>query len=205
MTAGALRSEVLTPGMRVGLFGGSFDPVHAGHLHVARTALKRLALDRVWWIVSPQNPLKPHAPGDLARRLRAVEAAARAPRMVVTDIEARLGVRYTADLVARLTAAHPGVRFVWIMGADSLAGFHRWKDWQTIAARVPIAVIARPTDPIRARLSRAARTLSRHRLPQSRAAALPSCLPPCWTYLTAPLHGESSRALRAHGARPASP
>lgn len=193
----ALSSELLKPGMRVGLFGGSFDPVHAGHLHVAHTALKRLGLHRVWWIVSPQNPLKPHAPGDFARRLRAVEAAAAAPRMVVSDIEARLATRYTADLVYHLTSRHRGVHFVWIMGADSLAGFHRWKRWREIAARIPIAVVARPSDPVRARLSRFARAFSHRRLPQSDAIALPSCPAPCWTYLTAPLHGASSSEIRA--------
>lgn len=204
MSQGALRSETLKPGMRVGLFGGSFDPVHAGHVHVAQTALKRLGLHRVWWLVSPRNPLKPHAPGDLARRLQSVAEAADAPRMVVSDIEARLGLGYTADLVDWLTDRHPQVHFVWIMGADSLAGFHRWQRWTDIAAQIPIAVVARPADPVRARLSRAAQYLSQSRLPQSRARALPACPAPCWTYLTARLHPHASSALRAHASRPAS-
>lgn len=203
MKHGALRSETLTPGMRVGLFGGSFDPVHDGHVHVAKTAMKRLGLHRVWWIVSPRNPLKPHAPGDFARRFEAVAQAADAPRMVVSDIEARLGTRYTADLVDRLTRRHPGVHFVWIMGADSLAGFHRWHRWTDIAAQLPLAVIARPADPVRARLSRAARQLSRYRLAQSQARALPACPAPCWTYLTARLHAHASSAIRARSSRPA--
>lgn len=203
MSQGALRSELLKPGMRVGLFGGSFDPVHDGHAHVARTALKRLGLHRVWWLVSPRNPLKPHEPGELARRMDAIGEAAGAPRMVVSDIEARLGVNRTAELLDHLLTRHPGVHFVWIMGADSLAGFHRWHRWRDIARRVPIAVIARPGDPVRARLSMAARWMDSHRLPQHAARALPACPAPCWTYLTAPLHAHSSSALRALSNRPA--
>lgn len=203
MSQGALRSETLMPGMRVGLFGGSFDPVHAGHVHVAQTALKRLGLHRVWWLVSPRNPLKPHAPGDFVRRLETVAGAADAPRMVVSDIEARLGTQYTADLVDWLTQRHRSVHFVWIMGADSLAGFHRWERWSDIAAQIPLAVVARPADPVRARLSHAARQLSRYRLPQSRAKVLPSCPAPCWTYLTARLHAHASSAIRDPSSRPA--
>lgn len=200
MNHGALRSELLKPGMRVGLFGGSFDPVHAGHVHVARTALKRLGLHRVWWLVSPQNPLKPHGPGDLAQRMDAIANAIAEPRMVVSDIEARLGLNRTADVVDRLRERHCGVHFIWIMGADSLAGFHRWHRWRDVAASVPIAVIARPGDPLRARLSHAARWMSAGRLPQRAATALPTCPAPCWTYLTAPLHAQASSTLRTHEA-----
>ncbi len=114
---------VLKPGMRVGLFGGSFDPPHEGHAHVARTARNRLGLDRVIWLVSPQNPLKRARPQDLAQRLAAVRRLARSPADIVSDAETRLGVRYTIDLIRILKARYPGVKFVWVMGGDSLAGF----------------------------------------------------------------------------------
>lgn len=193
----AFKSEALAPGLVVGLFGGSFDPVHAGHVHAARTALRALRLDRLWWIVSAQNPLKPHAPADFELRLAAVRRAAPGPRMVVSDIEARLGVNRTADLLDHLRRRHRCARFVWIMGADALAGFHRWARWREIAETIPICVIARPHDAARARFSRFSRTYPRAFLPESRARTLPFRRAPCWTYLTEPLHPHASSAIRA--------
>lgn len=193
----ALKSELLKPGMRVGLFGGTFDPVHQGHIHVARCALARLGLDRIWWVVTPQNPLKLHAPADFRRRLNGVRDAALEPRMVVTDIEARLGVTRTAELIDHLERAHAAVNFVWIMGADGLAGFHRWARWRDIAERVPICVIARPGGALAARHSRFAHVYAGAFLPETRARALPSRRAPCWTYLTEPLHLHASSAIRA--------
>ncbi|MCW5724293.1 MAG: nicotinate-nucleotide adenylyltransferase [Maricaulaceae bacterium] len=182
--------------MAVGLFGGSFDPVHAGHLHVARLAMRRLGLHRFWWLVSPRNPLKTRAPGDYARRLNAVAALAAAPRMMVSDVEARLGAGRSIDVVLALKRRWPRVRFVWVIGADNLKTFHRWARWREIFTALPVAVIARPPDALRARLSPAARMFARTRIPQERAAALTIMQPPVWTYLTGPLHGESSTALR---------
>ena len=138
------RLPPVRPGMRIGLFGGSFDPPHDGHRAVSLEALKRLGLDQVWWLVSPQNPLKPHAPADLGRRIAAARALANHPRIKVTGIEASLGTTYTADTLRKLQERLPGVRLVWMMGADNLASFHRWRDWQGIAADVPIAVFNRP-------------------------------------------------------------
>ncbi|NWG45279.1 MAG: nicotinate-nucleotide adenylyltransferase, partial [Alphaproteobacteria bacterium] len=145
--------------MRIGLLGGSFNPAHAGHLHLSEIALARLGLHAVWWLVSPRNPLK--APQDLARleaRLASARAMARHPRIKVTDIEARLGTRYTVDTLAVLRRRHPGVRFVWLMGADNMVGFHRWRRWRAIAAALPVAVLARPGYTRGAGLSRAAQS-----------------------------------------------
>ena len=196
MSRTALKSELLVPGMRVGLFGGTFDPPHAGHLHVARTAMRRLKLDRVWWLVSPQNPLKARQAGDLARRMNAVAELASEPRMVISDIEARLGINRTVDLMRELKRRHPGVRFVWIMGADNLSTIHRWGHWREIFASYPVAVVSRPTDAVRARLSPAARIHARDRLPEGRARILADCAAPAWIYLTEPYHPHSSTALR---------
>lgn len=195
--AGYARGEVLTPGMRVGLFGGSFDPPHPGHAHLARTAMRRLKLDRVWWVVSPQNPLKDRKAGELAARMKAVAEFATAPGMVVTDVEDRLGIRRSADLIDALVERHPAVNFVWLMGADNLGSFHRWGRWQDIAKSVPIAVMARPTDPIRARLSPFAQMHNRSRIREFESGILPLKTPPAWTYLTEPLDCHSSTALRA--------
>lgn len=196
MRYAAAKDEALKPGMTVGLYGGSFDPPHRGHRHVAQTAMKRLGLDRVWWLVSPHNPLKPHAPSDHLERMAAVRALVPEPRHVVTGIEARLGTRYTAELIAHLTARHPGVRFVWIMGADGLGSFHRWQDWRAIAAHVPIVVISRPGPALKWRLGRAGRELAYSRIPAIQARKLARSGAPGWTYITAPLHAEASSDLR---------
>jgi nicotinate-nucleotide adenylyltransferase len=195
-SAPPLHGEALAPGLRVGLFGGSFDPPHEGHLHAARVAMRRLGLDRVWWLVSPQNPLKNRTAGDFLRRVEGVKSLARDPGMVVTDIEVRLGARLTADVVEALVKRYPQVDFVWIMGADNLKGFHRWARWRDILRTVPVAVVARPQDPIRARLSLAARAFSHSRCNDNRASALMARGAPGWTYLVEPLHKESSSRLR---------
>jgi len=187
----------LRPGMRVGLLGGSFNPAHGGHAHVARTALTRLGLDRVIWLVSPQNPLKGRAAASLGERLAGARRIATGPRMLVSDLEARLGSRYTLDLIRTLRARYPAVRFVWLMGADNLADFHRWRGWQEIARLVPIAVVARPGWTLAARRSPMARRFAAARLPASEARRLPQTAPPAWIYLTAPLNFASSTALRA--------
>ena len=131
--------------MRIGLYGGSFDPAHEGHLHVSTTALRRLRLDRVWWLVTPGNPLKDNARlPPLEERIARARRLAADPRIDVTGLEAAIGTRYTFDTVDELTRRCPGVHFVWLMGADNLAQFARWQRWRDIARRVPIAVIDRP-------------------------------------------------------------
>lgn len=129
----------------IGLLGGSFNPAHAGHRHISVEALRRLGLDEVWWLVSPQNPLKAAAGmAPLATRMARAAAVACHRRIRVTDVEAGLGTRFAVDTVAALQRHYPGVRFIWLIGADNLAGLHRWSRWRRLAARVPIAVFARP-------------------------------------------------------------
>lgn len=184
-------------GQRVGLMGGSFNPPHEGHWEVADTAMRRLRLDQVWWIVTPGNPLKGH--GDLPplgeRMLLAGRIAAH-PRMRVTGFEADLGSPFTAVTIGFLKRRYPATQFVWIMGADSLAGFHRWQNWRAIAATVPMAVADRPAWRLKALASPAAQALSRFRLPESRAATLPGRTPPSWTFLTTKLIARASSDIR---------
>jgi nicotinate-nucleotide adenylyltransferase len=183
--------------MRVGLFGGSFNPAHEGHAHVAETALRRLELDKVIWLVSPQNPLKSsHETRPLAERLAQARRWARGSGMIVSDAETRLGSQYTIDTLRVLRGRYPGVKFVWVMGADSLATFHRWRGWTQIMREVPVAVISRPWIALKARTSPAARRFAHARLPSSAAAILADATAPAWVYLTGPLNFASSTALR---------
>ena len=185
--------------MRVGLFGGSFNPAHEGHAHVAQTALQRLHLDRVIWLVSPQNPLKAAADtATLAERMAgARRQAGRDPRMIVSDAETRLGVAYTVDLLNQLRLRYPRVKFVWIMGGDNLASFHRWRGWTDIARTLPVAVVARPDALLQSRSAPAARRYARWRRPSREAPLLVDAPTPAWTYLRAPLNASSSTKLRA--------
>ena len=182
---------------RIGLFGGSFDPPHSGHMHVAETGLKQLDLDEVWWFPTPGNPLK-QPPGAYEARLAAVQIMLDGHRaMRVSDIERRSNIHYTIELVKLLRAHCPQAQLTWLMGSDSLENFHLWKDWKTIAALMPIAVIARPGSTLAARTSHFARIYRDQRLPRSAAALLPGHTPPAWSYLTAPMNDESSTAIRS--------
>ena len=187
------------PGQAVGLLGGSFDPPHAGHAHLTREALKRLALDRVWWLVSPANPLKRAAPAPMEARLAACRRVIGHPRVSVTDIEARLETRATIDTLRALRRRYPSLRFVWLMGADNLASFHHWDSWQEIMALVPVAVLARPGQRMAALNARAARQFAQARLPATASPLLASCRPPAWIYLDMPMRRDSSTALRHAG------
>lgn len=193
------------PGMRIGLFGGTFDPPHRAHLAASLLALKRLQLDRVWWLVTPGNPLKDtDGLAPLAERMAAAQALTRDPRIEVTGFEADLGVRYSYDTVVYLTARCPGVRFVWIMGADNLRGFHRWQKWRGIADLIPIAVIDRLGPSLYSVGSVAGQALARARIPESAAASLADRRPPAWVFLhglKSPLSSTALRALRgrSHG------
>ncbi|WP_425100396.1 nicotinate-nucleotide adenylyltransferase [Tropicibacter sp. S64] len=190
---------ILRPSMRVGLLGGSFDPPHAGHLHLSREALRRFGLDRVVWLVSPGNPLKPDAPAALARRMAAARALVDHPRIIVSDFEARAGSRYTARTLSLIQAHWPGVRFVWLMGADNLAQIHCWQDWRQIMGRVPVGVLARPGARLAARASVAAAVYRAARLPATESQLLGLAEPPCWCFINIPMRPESSSAIRARG------
>ncbi len=195
--SGLARLPRAAPGMRIGLYGGSFNPAHAGHRHVSEMALKRLGLDRVWWIVTPGNPLKDT--GELATTAMRVEKArqiADHPRIDVTAFEEEIGARYTVDTLAYLKRRHPNVRFVWIMGADNLAGFHRWRGWRRIARMMPMAVIDRPGWTLKAVRSRSATALSEGRIEEADALALPGLRPPAWVFLHGPRSHLSSTQLR---------
>jgi len=186
------------PGIRIGLFGGTFDPAHAAHRAACMLALRRLGLDRVWWLVTPGNPLKnTRGLAPLSERVAAAQALAHHPRIDVTDFEAALGTAYTYATISYLKRRCPGVRFVWIMGADNLRSFHRWQRWRGIAQLVPIAVIDRLGPSLYAIGSAAAQALARYRLPESAARQLAERKPPAWIYLHGLKSPLSSTALRA--------
>jgi nicotinate-nucleotide adenylyltransferase len=195
----ALGLPLAGPGQRIGLLGGSFDPPHAGHVHITREALKRFRLDAVWWLVSPGNPLKAAGPAPLDQRMAAARGATRHPRVHVTDVEARIGTRYTAQTLAHLQRARPRLRFVWLMGADNLAQFHRWDRWEWIMRHVPVGVLARPGHRLPARASVAAARHADARLPARAAPLLARTAPPAWCFVNVPMRSDSSTAIRARG------
>ena len=180
----------------MGLLGGSFDPAHSGHAHITREALKRFGLDQVWWLVSPGNPLKERGPAQMDRRLARARDVMQHPRVQITDIETQLGTRYTAQTLAALQARFPFVRFVWLMGADNLAQFHLWQDWQQIMASVPVGVLARPGERISARMSKAAQLYARHRIAGRHSQLLRDAQAPAWCFVNAPMSDLSSTAIR---------
>jgi nicotinate-nucleotide adenylyltransferase len=183
--------------MVIGLLGGSFDPAHEGHVHITREAIKRMGLDRVWWLVSPGNPLKARQPAPMPQRLARARSVMPDPRVVISDLEARLGTRATADTLDALRKLYPGVHFVWLMGADNLVQFHRWGRWRDILRSVPVGVLARPGAGVAARTSVAARAFQVHQL--SRGENLRSHRAPAWCFVNIPLNAASSSAIRAKG------
>jgi nicotinate-nucleotide adenylyltransferase len=194
------------PGLRIGLFGGTFDPPHQAHLAASLLALKRLKLDRVWWLVTPGNPLKNTknlAP--LGERIAASRALTHHPRIDVTGLEAVIKTRYTYDTIRWLLARCPGVRFVWIMGADNLRSFHRWQKWREIASLVPIVVVDRLGPSLYAGASPAGQALRAARIPEEAVATLPDRRAPAWTFLhglKSPLSSTALRAKRKTGGTP---
>lgn len=186
-------------GQSVGLLGGSFDPPHAGHVHVTREALKRFGLDRIWWLVSPGNPLKPVGPAPLERRMEVARRMMRHPRVMISDIEAKIGTRYTADTLSVLVERFPGVRFVWLMGADNLLLIHHWQQWCRIFQTVPVGIVARSVDVAAARHAKAATTFANVRLQNHQSLLLPRTSAPAWCLVNVPMLDVSSSAIRARG------
>ena len=185
---------------RIGLLGGSFNPAHDGHRYISLEAIKRLSLDQVWWLVSPQNPLK--GTTDMApfrQRLRFAHMAAQHPRIIVTDVEQQLGTVYTVDTLHRLLPRFPACRFVWLMGADNLVQIASWKGWQEIFVSVPIAVFARPPYSSPALVGKAARVFASARLSEARAKQVATLRPPAWVYLHTRPHPGSATRIRQHG------
>jgi nicotinate-nucleotide adenylyltransferase len=196
--------QPLSPGMRIGLFGGSFNPPHRGHLYASELALRQLQLDFVWWLVSPQNPLKPASGmAGFETRLAAAKAFVRTRRIVVTGLEAQLRTRFTVDTLKAVTRRFPQIHFVWIMGSDNLVQLPRWVRWQQIFAFAPIAVVSRPGSTASARHSLAAR---RFAFAYTRPTTLfPELPPPVWTILDGSRNSTSASALRSAGHALAAP
>lgn len=186
-------------GKKVGLFGGSFDPPHLGHVHITRQALQRFGLDEIWWLVSPGNPLKPEGPAAFDRRIAAARAIIQHPRVCISDLEARLGTRFTASTINALQRLYPGVDFIWLMGADNLASFHKWEQWQSIMRNVSIGVLARPGDTLSARYSIAAKRFRSAQLRGRNSLLLRFSRPPCWCFVNVPMVNLSSTEIRARG------
>ncbi len=182
------------------MLGGSFNPAHDGHLYISRMALRRLGLDEVWWLVSPQNPLKPsNGMAEYTRRMAAAaDVASVEPRIRVSDFERHQGTRYTADTLSNLVRTQPRSRFVWLMGADNLLQIHRWHSWPSIFHTVPVAVFGRPGYSLRATSGVAARRFARDRWPQAAAKRLADACAPAWVFLKIREHPESATRIRAH-------
>ena len=193
-----MRMPVAGDGQKIGLFGGSFNPPHEGHLNLCDLAIKRLELDQIWWMVTPGNPLKDTSVlAPLEARIKKCRAMTSHPKIKITAFEAKYKVRYTADTLRVVQRLRPRNDFVWLMGADNLADFHRWQDWREIANMMPIAVIDRPGSTLSYHSSQASIALSQYRIDEADAPLLSHMKPPAWTFLHGPRSSLSSTQLRA--------
>ena len=189
------KAPFVRTGMRVGLMGGSFDPPHSGHVQISLEAIKRLKLDQLWWLVSPGNPLKEQGPWPLERRLQQCAELVEHPKIKITALEEGLGSPYTAKTLEFLTRRFASVHFVWLMGADNMAGVHQWRDWHKIFAMVPVAVLDRPGQRYEVGSSIAAHLFARDQKNEKYACALMNTKAPAWTILSIPLNHESSTKI----------
>lgn len=183
----------------VGILGGSFDPPHAGHLHITKAALRIFDLDEAWWLVSPGNPLKARGPAPFERRFAAAQEIVDHPRIKISDFEAQQGTRYTAQTLRLLFHTYPRTRFVWLMGADNLVQFDQWQDWRAIMESIPVGVFARPGDRQAALRSKAATIYRKNRLKGRKARKLASAAAPAWAFVNLSMMAVSSTQIRAKG------
>jgi len=184
------------PGLTIGLLGGSFDPPHEGHVHITKLALKIFNLSKIWWLVCPENPIKSVTPSDLNSRFFASKKIMKHPSVVITDLERKFKTKYTFQTLIKLKKLYPSTKFVWLMGADNLINFHHWKNCDWIMKNIPVGVLARPEEQIKAGLSRTAIKFGNYRLPKEKSIILSNYIPPVWTLSTGPMRNISSTEIR---------
>ena len=184
------------PGLTIGLLGGSFDPPHEGHVHITKLALKIFNLSKIWWLVCPENPIKSVTPSDVNSRFLASKIIMKHPSVVITDLERKFKTKYTFQTLIKLKKLYPSTKFVWLMGADNLINFHHWKNWDWIMKNIPVGVLARPEEQIKAGLSRTAIKFGNYRLPKEKSIILSNYIPPVWTLSTGPMRNISSTEIR---------
>jgi nicotinate-nucleotide adenylyltransferase len=184
------------PGLTIGLLGGSFDPPHEGHVHITKLALKIFNLSKIWWLVCPENPIKSLTPSDLNSRFFASKKIMKHPSVVITDLERKFKTKYTFQTLIKLKKLYPSTKFVWLMGADNLINFHHWKNCDWIMKNIPVGVLARPEEQIKAGLSRTAIKFGNYRLPKEKSIILSNYIPPVWTLSTGPMRNISSTEIR---------
>ena len=184
------------PGLTIGLLGGSFDPPHEGHVHITKLALKIFNLSKIWWLVCPENPIKSVTPSDVNSRFLASKKIMKHPSVVITDLERKFKTKYTFQTLIKLKKLYPSTKFVWLMGADNLINFHHWKNCDWIMKNIPVGVLARPEEQIKAGLSRTAIKLGNYRLPKEKSIILSNYIPPVWTLSTGPMRNISSTEIR---------
>ena len=184
------------PGLKIGLLGGSFDPPHEGHVHITKLALKIFNLSKIWWLVCPENPIKSVTPSDVNSRFLASKKIMKHPSVVITDLERKFKTKYTFQTLIKLKKLYPSTKFVWLMGADNLINFHHWKNWDWIMKNIPVGVLARPEEQIKAGLSRTAIKFGKYRLPKEKSIILSNYIPPVWTLSTGPMRNISSTEIR---------
>jgi len=184
------------PGLKIGLLGGSFDPPHEGHVHITKLALKIFNLSKIWWLVCPENPIKNVTPSDINSRFLASKKIMKHPSVVITDLEKKFETKYTFQTLIKLKKLYPSTKFVWLMGADNLINFHHWKNWDWIMKNIPVGVLARPEEQIKAGLSHAAIKFRNYRLPKEKSIILSNYIPPVWTLSNGPMRNISSTEIR---------
>ena len=194
----ALGGHLPPPGAKIGLLGGSFNPAHQGHLQISLEALRRLGLDEVWWLVSPQNPLKPqNGMAPLSERVTKAQELARHPKIRVTPLESLLNTQFTADTLRKLRKSLPKAHFVWLLGADNLYQLEKWHNWQQIFDETVVAIFDRPSYALRALAGKAARTFASYRMDERSARRLARSKPPAWVFLHTPLNPLSATQIRS--------